>query len=129
MNLKIFTEKECRVITREPSIRITTGGVLMINTAAMKQMQLVAGNRIAMAQDAENPRDWYIYRNADGLEIKVKNGKQQSWGIQSSFLCNEILKSLGFEKGKTCGFKLAPAPTELDGKTLWALITSKILKA
>jgi hypothetical protein len=129
MNLKIFTEKECRVITREPSVRITTGGVIVINTAAMKQMQLAAGNRISMAQDDENPKDWYIFRHADGLEVKAKNGDQKSFGIQSSFLCNEILKSLGLEKGKTCGFKLAPAPTEIDGKTLWALITSKILKA
>jgi hypothetical protein len=125
MNLNIFTEKNCRVITREPSVRITTGGVIVINTAAMNQMELVAGNRIALAQDAEHLKDWYLYRDADGLEIKSKNGEAKSFGIQSSFLCNAILKSLGLEKGKTFRFKIAPAPTELNGKNLWALITSK----
>jgi hypothetical protein len=126
MEFNIFNEKNCRVVTREPSVRITKGGVMMINTSAMKKMEFVAGNRISLCQDKQHLKDWYICRDADGIEIKSKSGTTKSFGIQSSSLCNEILLSLGLEKGTCNSFKLAAAATEVNGKSFWALITSKV---
>lgn len=126
MEFNIYNEKNCRVVTREPSVRLTKGGVIIINAAAMKKMEFVAGNRISFAQDKQRPKDWYIVRDADGLEIKPKSGTTPSFGVQSSNLCNEILASLGLQKGGNNTFKIAPAATEVNGKSYWALITSTV---
>ena len=126
MEFKIYNEKNCRVTTREAAVRLTKGGVVILNAAAIKKMEFVIGNRIVFAQDVKQTKEWYISRDADGFEIKSKSGTTQSYGIQSSGLCNEILASLGLAAKSSYTFKLAGAATEVDGKAYWGLITSTV---
>jgi hypothetical protein len=126
MELNIFNKANCRQLVTEPAVRITTGGAIVINKKALDLMELVENNSISIAQDKQRPKDWYIFRDADGLVIKKKSSTTESIGISSSFICNEIKTSLGLDKKKNYSFLVAPQPTVENGKTIWALITSKI---
>jgi hypothetical protein len=126
MEFNIFNKSKCRQLVQESAVRITPGGVLVINKKALTQMELVENNCISIAQDKQRPKDWYIFRDADGLPIKKKSGTTESLGIASSFICSEIKTSLGLDKKKSYSFKLAAAPTEINGKSYWALITSTV---
>jgi hypothetical protein len=126
MELNIFNKANCRQHVTEPAVRITTGGAIVLNKKALDIMELVENNSISIALDKQRPKDWYIFRDADGMPIKKKSGTTESLGIASSFICNEIKTSLGVDKKKSLSILLAPAPTVENGKTLWALITSKV---
>jgi len=126
MELNIFNKTNSRQVVHEPAVRMTTGGVIVINKKALDLMELVENNCISIAQDKQHPKDWYIFRDADGLPIKKKSGTNESLGIASSFICSEIKTSLGLDKKKGYIFQLALQPTVENGKSLWALITSKV---
>ena len=125
MEFNIFNKTNSRQSVTEPAVRITKG-VFTINKKGLKLMELVENNAISIAQDKHRPKDWYIFRDADGLPIKAKSGNAESLGIASSFICSEIRTSLGLDKKKSFTFKIAPAATEVNGKSYWALITSTV---
>jgi len=126
MELNIFNKANCRQLVTEPAVRITTGGVIVLNKKALDIMELVENNAISIAQDKQQPKDWYIFRDVDGLPIKKKSGTTESLGIASSFICNEIKTSLGVDKKKSLSIQIAPAPTVEGGKAFFALLTSKV---
>lgn len=125
MEFNIFNKANSRQLVTEPAVRIA-GGVIVINKKGLDLMELVENNAISIAQDKHRPKDWYIFRDADGLPIKAKSGTTESLGIASSFICSEIRTSLGLDKKKAFSFKIAPVPTEVNGKSYWALITSTV---
>lgn len=126
MKLIIFNKKTQSQRNSEPSVRFTKSGSIYLNKGAMALMQLQAGNSVSLAQDEERKKDWYIFRDADGLIIRSGNKKGESFLISNASAAIELKKALGLDPKKNFSVKLATVATEDEGKSYFALLTSKV---
>jgi hypothetical protein len=126
MKLIIFDKKTQCQRSLEPSVRFTKSGSIYLNKGIMALMQLQVGNSVSLAQDEERKKDWYIFRDADGLNIRNGNKKGESFLISNATAAFEIKKALGLDQKKNFSVKIANTATEENGKAFFALLTSKI---
>lgn len=85
-------------------------------------MNLQEGATISFVRDRENPKDWYILRDPDGIKLGLN--KNQLKGSHST-VRKEIDKVFPAYKGKTIRFKMATEPTQCNGFMMYAILTSK----
>jgi hypothetical protein len=119
MKLKYFTEQTLpkqvgggmRGIAR---VTFGAAGAIVFNKEAGKLMSLKTGDRVALAQDEQDPENWYFFKDKNhGYEIRENKGN--GWGFNHSLLIHAFLESRGLEKGKTLRALIAGQPTEMKG--------------
>jgi hypothetical protein len=62
-------------------ISFSSKGVIRISKCLVELMKLKPGNFIRFYQDEENPDDWYIRKEKDGIELRPNAGT-------TALLCN-----------------------------------------
>lgn len=131
MELNIYN-KECISLSYAgPAVRLTKQGVIYFTKTAMELLNLSDGNMVSFANDKTRPKDWYLFRDADGMPLKPKSGKDtktgdQSYGISSKFLVTKIKETLSIPADKNISIEIAREPLLENGKAYYALLTSKI---
>jgi hypothetical protein len=107
-----------------PRITFTKLGSLSINNCAAKLIGLKAGHKVCLAQDEENPNEWYLFESNNGFALRQKN-KAGSLTIQHTTLINEFLGSFGFSLSETRTFLLAGQPTIIEKTKYWGILVTR----
>lgn len=128
MKLIVFNKTTQSSRIQEPAVRFTKSGCIYINKKAVEMLNLEIGNTISLAQDGERKKDWYLFRDADGMVIRKGNQEGDSFIIANATAAYELKQSLGLDPKKNFTLKLATTPVEENGKAYYALLTSHIVK-
>ena len=97
-----------------------------MNKAAMELTGFIDGETVAVAQDEENPSDWYIFKSKEGFPLRlVADGT----GLQfnNATLAGTIYESFGIGRDKkSVRFLLAGQPTKSGKDVLWGLLSPSL---
>lgn len=131
MELNIYNKECISQSYAGPAVRLTKQGVIYFTKTAMELLNLSDGNTVSFANDKTRLKDWYMFRDADGMPLKPKSGKDtktgdQSYGISSKFLVTKIKETLSIPADKNISIEIAREPLLENGKAYYALLTSKI---
>jgi hypothetical protein len=128
MKLIVFnkTTQSHRIV--EPAARFTKNGSIYLNKKAMDLMELQVGNAVSLAQDSDRKKDWYLFRDADGMIIRTGSKTSESFLISNASAVSELKQCLGIDDKKNFSLKLAQKPVEENGKPYFALLTSQFSK-
>jgi hypothetical protein len=128
MKLIVFNKTTQSHRNVEPAVRFTKSGSIYLNKKAMELMELQAGNAVSLGQDSDRKKDWFLFRDADGMLVRKGNKGGESFIISNATAVIEVKQSLGVDAKKNFSVKLAPKPIEEKGKQYFALLTSQISK-
>lgn len=135
MKLKYYTEQTLpkqmgggmRAI---PRVTFGAKGAIAFNKEAANLMILKKGDRLSLAQDEEDPENWYFFKDKiHGFEIR--ENKANGWVFNHSTLIKQLLDSRGLEEGKTVKALIAGQPTVMKtdkaGTQYWGLLIRPLL--
>lgn len=111
-----------------PRISFSKGGVININATACELIGLKPSDKITLAQDEEDPVNWYIYKNEKGFELRSAYDKKGVLFNHNS-LTKEIMKAIEYDDTLSHNFIIAGQATTIKGdKTkYWGiLVTAKV---
>jgi len=108
------------VVQGKAYVRITGKGLMRFSNKAADAIGIKGGDRLAIYQDDENKRDWYVKKESDGLVVywTEKLGVR----VSSKKVATEILESLG---AGTDSLRVFVAK-EPDANGLFALLTAGV---
>ena len=77
MKLILFSEKTMPVMkgrTGLPRISFEKNGLISLNKHAVELMGLMIADKLSIAQDEDNPGDWYIFKDSEeGFTLRGDN--------------------------------------------------------
>lgn len=130
MNLETFNvENLPNQKDRKPYIGVNqASGTLRFNPEAVEKMKLKADNMIWLHHDKENPGDWYLEVVKEKGFVLRKKSVTGPHGLvtQSCKLVRKIFDTIGYT-GKSGHIGIGAEPVKEDKKTLWPLITAKLI--
>lgn len=127
MKFNVFNTSNCEPSLRKGQAVITfnTGGNIALTKNAAETLGLKAGDKVALLQDTDNPKDWYLsVGDAQGFELRkrTENGSVQFNNVS---LVDKVLRSLGISNNAS--FPLVAEPQNLEGGgKVYPIITSRI---
>lgn len=106
-----------------PSVTFQNKGAIRLNAAAADLIGVKAGDKIAIAQDEENPADWYVFAHPEGYELRLFSDKK-SLGFNNTPLKNTFYECFSID-AETKGVRLllAGQPTKVGKDTYWGLLS------
>ena len=84
-------------------------GVFSLNRAAVAKLKLKAGDKISIAQEKNEPRNCYIYKDKDGFELRVHSSKGLLFANRATLV--DTLESVGYDSSVTHSFLITSEPT------------------
>jgi len=110
------------------TLRINKSGVLSISGKAAEMMDLHESDCIELVNDKSSPEDWYLVKSTPEIGFKLRNqtGKAKQLLLNSAGLANELFKILPKELAdkKSILFFISKSSVDVDGETLWPILTS-----
>ncbi|MEQ8581230.1 MAG: hypothetical protein RIC30_09485 [Marinoscillum sp.] len=139
MKLKAYNKENLMVASKglKPSIRFTAkGGKILLSAGAVRELKLKPGvHRVVLLQDEDKPENWYLKitdkSDANAFDLSESNGAKRSI-VKSVYFNNtdlsvKVMKSLGKLSESSVSVKLGIEPEELEGMTLYPIVTKVIL--
>lgn len=116
-----------------PIISVTQhNGMVRFNPRTMQVCDLKQGDKVSLAQDQENPEDWYIQLDdPHGFELKFINNSLTQVNKSIGFHCKDVVRKL-IETTKLKGemhtvqMNIDTDPIKQDGITYFAIATKTI---
>lgn len=128
MKLKVFNQHNSKAAkSGERKIHFSKkSGLIGISKTATEELGIKEGDKLLLAQDEENPCDWFLAKTTDdeGFALRLKSG---SSAFNCSSLVSRVLDSLKIEQ--SAGFYNAKNPQKIEGKEYYLILTSKPLNA
>jgi hypothetical protein len=106
-------------------VAFNKAGTITFNPLAQKALGLKQGTKLTLAQDEDNPRDWYFFKDDEnGFELSMSSD-QKYLKFGHSKLISALFEAFGFEKG-TRAFDFDKVPTVMKGSKTeyWKIITT-----
>lgn len=137
MKLMIFDRTSsdsaiCRAGVRSLNINRGSGAITLSRTAA-KEMGVIAGQSVVLAQDEEKPDDWYVCFSAgeNGFTVRMKNsghakGGEEPLYITCKAVAHRILDTVKVPHSAT--LLISPTPVKADGLEWYKIVTAKPLR-
>lgn len=97
-------------------------GLITLSREAVKQYQLSEGDRILLANDEENKKDWFFCKTTEETGFALKDNKG-TFQFRNVFLAELLLNSLKIAKSAV--FFIEKEPETVDGIEFYPLMTSK----
>lgn len=97
-------------------------GVISFSGELVKCLELKAGDRVQLANDEENKKNWFICKT-DSEAGFIVTGKDKTLLIRNSFVAGLLLNSLKIEK--SASFLVAKEPEKVEGSEYYQLVTTK----
>lgn len=97
-------------------------GVISFSGELAKCLELKAGDRVQLANDEENKKNWFICKT-DSEAGFIVTGKDKTLLIRNSFVAGLLLNSLKIEK--SASFLVAKEPEKVEGSEYYQLVTTK----
>ncbi len=122
--MKIKTYNSLNRCGREtkPKIRMGKTGYIYITKKVSAMMEISIGDKVSLHQDEENPKDWFISKDENGIILKGK--KEEGVLI---FHLTEAVKKIFTEceiTSKSISFVVSQTPIELNNIKYYPIITS-----
>jgi len=104
------------------SVCFGKAGVINFNQKACDLIGIKETSKLSLAQDEENPSDWYFYEDkVNGFPVRPGYGKKGAM-INHKKLVVAIASAFGLEEGESHNFKVAPEPTIINKMKYWGII-------
>jgi hypothetical protein len=126
MNLIEFNDKTLpgRVFN-SPAITLhLNAGRIILNGSVVNMLGLDPnGDRVAIAQDSEQPMNWYLFKHPEGYLFKpVKIGAKPLRGTHKDLCRKIIVEFLERDGSETHRFRIAKVPHRVDGRVLYGIL-------
>jgi ABC-type metal ion transport system substrate-binding protein len=100
MALKIYNAiNASRRRLGQSTITFSPKGGIFFSKEAAKKLKLKSGDKISIAQDEKNVKNWYLFLDKNGIEIKLQsNGHLKCYSV---LICEDIracVKDINEEK-------------------------------
>lgn len=118
-------QKAKALLKRELEIRVYKTGKVSLSYGLAQHLGLKAGDTVTIAQDDQNPMDWYIYPDPAGFAL-VQWSTGQGYEIRSMPLV-KLFQDCFPDTDLT--FPVAKVPVEVDGIHGHAILTAKQAEA
>ena len=122
--LKIKTFDSVNRCGREskPKIRMGKSGYVYITKKASDMLELSIGDKVSLHQDEENPRDWFISKDKNGIKLR---GKKED-GVLIFHLAQAVKKLFSECEitAKSISFVVSKTPIILNNVKYYPIITS-----
>ncbi|MBN8852252.1 MAG: hypothetical protein BGO55_00720 [Sphingobacteriales bacterium 50-39] len=119
MKLTYFSQqtlpKEAAGSKRLPKVSFAKSGVITFNKEAVKLLGLKPGDKVTLAQDPDEPINWYFFKDLQhGFDLR---SAYKNLGVQFNHieLTRTFLDAIGKEIGVTHKFKIGGEPTIMKG--------------
>lgn len=129
MEIEIFDSKSIKHRrVNGAALSVNVKGRFEINKTAVETLNLEDGCKISFVHDKKNPRDWYLFRDPNGVTTRVYS-KTGSLLFNSMQLRKLIYESIGSPEAKNgkMRFSIATQPTQHKEMIMYAILTSKLL--
>ena len=102
-------------------IKFTKAGYIAFNHPLCALAGLKIGDTVCVAQDEDQPENWYIYKHPDGYALKPhSNKKQRDLVFAYRALIKEVFSCFEFPLDKGQYFEIDATPVTLKGdKTIY----------
>ena len=131
MKAKVFNTANSGLISDKSRAALLTinyeNGLLSFSVGFVNKVKLNSSTRVAVIQDEERPKDWYIQTGSDefGFPLRVKD---TALAFNNVTVARELLESCELidssTDSKTARFLLATEPINVEGfGKLYAIIT------
>lgn len=116
------------------TIRVNRHGYIYLSGALAAEMDLQHESRLNMANDEENPKDWYLCKTQDETGFLLRGDRHKELpqtkrhtisGVEFSNVCLAT-KMLSFAKTEcfSVRFLVAKEPVEVEGVKYYKILTS-----
>lgn len=116
---------------RRRTIRVNRHGYIYLSGALTAEMGLGDGGRLNLANDGENPRDWYLCKtqHEDGFRLRGNRPgtkRHATGGMEFSNVCLAS-KLLALAKAEcfSVRYLVAREPLAIDGVDYYRILTAK----
>lgn len=126
MKLVKFDKSNCATVrTKQAAVTVKADGQIVINGEAFTKLGLKAGDTIALLQDSENPKSWYIVRDKDGFKLRTSGKTSPTLVCNNEKVASSLLASLGIKTESAVRFKLSVEPVKFEKQLLYAINTAE----
>jgi hypothetical protein len=99
--------------------------LIQINKAGCINLHLLPGDKIAIAQDEDDPSNWYVFKHKDGFELRGKDfDKTGSLTFNHKTLIQTFLESFELPTNQSYLFLLSGEPTIIEKTNCWGIIVT-----
>lgn len=95
---------------RTAKISFQKNGVFSINRPACEKLKLKAGDCVSIAQEKEEPRNCYLYKDKDGFDLREHSTSKSLIFVNKSTMV-KVLDSVGYDSSITHSFLIGMEPT------------------
>jgi hypothetical protein len=124
MELRIINTKH-RLPHSKPFISFGRTGIVLLNKAAAKAMNLQLGDHIEFGQDPTNDEDWFV-RKCKKSDFKLRANTDATLVCSGQTMCRNIKKSTGYPENRTIQYAIQEQST--DGWHLLLTSRAKIIE-
>ena len=100
-------------------------GLMRITTQAAERMGLKSGDKLAFAQDEDEPTDWYAFKSPEGFEVREGSEKKPGYGLlfNNTSIVRLIFESVAYE-GTSGRMMIGAEPVKSGKVDHWPVITA-----
>ena len=85
-------------------------------------MKLSEKDKIGISQDADDPINWYIHKDADGFDLRLLNKTTAMLGFNNIMLKNAIVEAMELQPDKTKQCIISRQCTKVGKVEYWPII-------
>ena len=128
MKLMYFSEqtlpKQMGGGSKVSRVAFSKAGIITFNPPACELISLKAGDKVTLAQDEEDPRNWYFFKDPQhGFELRA-GYKDKGCMFNHKVMVHSLLTAFGKPEDVTHNFKVAGQPTIMknDKTKYWGIL-------
>lgn len=126
MKLVKFDKSNCATIrTKQAAVTVKADGQIVVNNEAATKVGLKATDTIALLQDSENPKNWYLVKDKDGFKLRASGKTTPVLVTYNPVVVKNLLESLGIKSENAVRFKLSTEAVKHEKQSLYAILTSE----
>jgi hypothetical protein len=131
MNVQVFNEvnmPKLKGTFKGCKITFSKQGRISLNYRVVEIMGLIAGDKVEICQDLDNPSDWYLRKSDNGFTLMRNrtNERMKSLLFYHKQFVKMIVEHLGYEEGETYSFMVSPNYTEVEGVRMYPILFSAL---
>lgn len=117
-------------LSSDPCISFQRTGTWLLNRALCELMGVQAGDRVSLHQDEEQPEDWYLSKDPQGIPLRKQSYKEQVLVLNGMGWRHALREALAKHTGEAVpetGRMMVAREAVVHGKVdLWPVITKSL---
>jgi hypothetical protein len=106
-------------------ISFCKSGLIQLNKAACTNLALSPGDKIAIAQDEDDPNNWYLFKHKEGFELRGKDFERiGSLTFNHKILIQTFLDAFELPLDQTYSFLISGESTVIEKTYCWGILVN-----